>query len=128
MMAAVTWPSTWQEFIAPKQTESVVATALQLDALKILFSDPSVPISEVAVLITVDTIKLHDKEPGASDSELWCTLADGIKQLTEYNDKFVELFYEIGRAKLHGNPSLLLTAYWEWWTEWEFFCTYLSIQ
>ncbi|KAH8592203.1 hypothetical protein B0O99DRAFT_674755 [Bisporella sp. PMI_857] len=119
-MASSAWPSTWQEFIALQQEERIAATPLQLDALKLLFSDQSVPVSNVAKLITVDSIKAHEETPGASDSGLWRTLSDGIKQLTEYNDKFVELFYEIAKVPLHGATSTLLTAYWEWWTEWAF--------
>ena len=127
IMASSAWPSTWQEFIALLQEERIAATPSQLNALKLLFSDQSVPVSEVAKLITVDSVKAHEETPGASDSGLWRTLSDGIKQLTEYNDKFVEFFYEIAKVPLHGATSTLLTAYWEWWTEWAFSCKFILL-
>ncbi|KAF4634508.1 hypothetical protein G7Y89_g3609 [Cudoniella acicularis] len=126
-MEVTTWNATWQAFIEEEEAKistgsaNYLPTSFQLAALKTMFSDPTVPMSEIAKLITVDSILLKEKSPGASDSGLWRILADGIKQLTEYNDKFVELFFEIAQVPIYGSdlsPQFCLRYYWEWWTEW----------
>ena len=111
------WPITWEGFLNEQELERFTANYLQLAALRTMFSDPTVPLSEIAEQIAAESAKLRENTPGASDSKLWRTLADGIKQLTDYNDLFVELFLEL--AKVNG-----LIAYWEWWTEWAFECMF----
>jgi hypothetical protein len=83
--------------------------------------------SEIARLITVDTIALFETNPGSANLKLQRTSDDGINWLTNYIYKFVELFLEIGKAKVWGSNSLALMAYWEWWTEWAFNCKFSFI-
>jgi hypothetical protein len=63
----------------------------------ILFSDPTVPVSQLAEQIGGPIIKELEKNPGkpVECSPLWRTISLAIKQFTEFNDKFVELVVEL---------------------------------
>lgn len=107
----------WQDFLQRQEAAKLSATPSQLAALKLMFSDPGAPLSEIANFLTADSLRLFQMRPGASDIGLWSTLSEGIRELTEYNDTFVELFNEIAEIEIFGTTDLALGNYWEWWDE-----------
>lgn len=95
----------YQDFLSEQEKKKYSATPEELSALRILFADPSVPVSQVAQVITKPIIeenhraKTNPEKPSTYEySIIWRTIADAVRQLTEYNDKLVELVVEIQKT------------------------------
>ena len=92
--------TTWEEFIKLQENHETPITSEQLSALTKLFAEPNISASEIAMQITTPILKALEKEPDSPVDcfRLWRTIADAVKQLTNFNDRLVELVVEIQRV------------------------------
>ena len=115
-------PITWQEFIAAEEKEDYPLEPEQISALKTLFSDPNISVSEVAKQFTAPWKKEIDEHPGEHfpsymPSIIWRTVANAIRQLSEYNDKLVELVVEISKILDVNNQIASCADKYYYWVE-----------
>jgi hypothetical protein len=117
--------STFQVFLQKQAAQQYPLDAQQLAAFETLFSDDSVPVSEIANQITTPYIKDGSTQP-EDIFFLWRTIFDAVEQLTGFNDKLVELVTEI--QKVPGmETGGHMVQFNQTWTEFRNSCKY-SIQ
>jgi hypothetical protein len=116
---------TWQEFIADQEKEEYALIPEQLAAFKILFSEPTIPASEVAQQVAAPLLaQVKGPDDLPNESVLWRTVAYGIMQLTEFNDRlfdFVVAFQKIKSTNFSFNE---MVGFRQHWTEFVSGCTY----
>jgi len=107
--------TTWQDFIAAqREIEDYPLRPEQLAALELLFSDPTAQAPDIAKHI-VQTFPRDDDQ-----GIFWHTIANAIKQLTDFNDRLVDLV-----AAMQQN--LKMSFFGENWSEFIFYCTCVII-
>ncbi|RDL38480.1 uncharacterized protein BP5553_02820 [Venustampulla echinocandica] len=121
LVAHVIW-NCWEDFIAAQEKEEYPVESIQLSALRKLFSDPTVPISQVALELATPILKELEKNPGKTVDcfRLWRTIEAAIKQLTDYNDKLVELVIEFQKVPDQAGIIGCMQDFREHWTEFAF--------
>ncbi|OCK82276.1 hypothetical protein K432DRAFT_403048 [Lepidopterella palustris CBS 459.81] len=114
--------ATYQDFVAAQEKEEYPVASEQLSALKILFSDPTYPTSELAKQIAEPILKALEEKPTSPVDcfRIWRTIAAAIKQLTGYNHKLVELVVELQKAPDPLGYIALMQDFREHWTEFAF--------
>jgi len=120
---------TYQEFIATHSRPEYKLEPEHLSALETLFSDPSVPVSEVIKVMVAPWMSAieRNEDPFPDDRGLWfwINIADAIRQLTEFNSKFADLVLE-----LHKHPGEWLYKM-NWWAIWREFgysgCRFMNL-
>ncbi|KAF4631004.1 hypothetical protein G7Y89_g7132 [Cudoniella acicularis] len=115
---------TYEKFLAAQAKEDYPAEPEQLTALKTLFSDPTIPISQAAQQIVAPTLKYLEQNPGSqapdNDFILWRTIASAIKQLPEFNDRLLELVLEINKIPAANGYFKGLYDFYMHWREFAF--------
>ncbi|KAG6010972.1 hypothetical protein E4U43_008513 [Claviceps pusilla] len=118
---------TAQEFIAAEKNKESPLIPEQLEALTTFFTNPNVPVPQIAHDLTRPVISLHEaakKDPdllGTFDhGRLWSSLADAIEQLPDFHDKLVDLFVEIQEVSDPDDHFACMTDYQQYWTEFAF--------
>lgn len=113
---------TYQEFIAAQEAEEYPLNSTQLSGLKTLFSDPSVPVSQVAQEVAAPILKALKETPGAPVDTFifWRTIAAAVKELPQYNDRLVELVIELQKIPSPLDYLSYMTDFNQHWTEFEF--------
>jgi hypothetical protein len=73
----------WQEFIAAQREEEYPLNLEQLSAIETLFSDPSIPVSQIAKEIASPILKAREEKPKArvQSHELWRTITAAVEQV-----------------------------------------------
>lgn len=101
----------------------------QIAVFKPFFSDPTVPVSEIARQISVPIIKAlqeKNRETKAPDTyrygTLWRTMGEAIRQLTDFNDRFVKLVLELQKTPDPTGFLVCLDDFHMEWTERVFSC------
>lgn len=122
-------PISYQDFLSTQVKEDYPAAPEQLSALRTLFADPSVPVSQVAEQIARPIVEARQnclENPEAPDEYrygiLWRTIADAVRQLTEYNDRLVKLVVEIQKVPDPEGYIAFMQDFQEHWTEFAFDC------
>jgi hypothetical protein len=116
--------SEYEDFIAAQRQDDYPPDPEQLSALDTLFSDPAVPVSQLAEQIAGPIISALEKNPGkpVECSPLWCTISLAIKQFTEFSDKFVELVVELQKVSDPAGYIAGMDDMKMYWTEFAFNC------
>ncbi|KAK2601873.1 hypothetical protein QQS21_004559 [Conoideocrella luteorostrata] len=114
--------NTPEDFIREQEGEEYPAAPEQLAALKSFLTNPSVSASDAAKDITRPIIearqKALNKEPSDYDfTSLWSTIAEAVRQLTDHNDRLVELVTEIQKVPDQEGYIAFMQDYREHWTE-----------
>jgi hypothetical protein len=73
----------WQEFIAAQRNDEYPLDPAQLSALESLFSDPNIPVSQIAKEIASPILKALGENPGAGVDGflLWRTITAAVEQV-----------------------------------------------
>jgi hypothetical protein len=115
--------ATWQEFLAAQEKEEYCLEPDQVSALKTLFSDPNIPVSVVAKQFAAPWLRELEEQPGVpsnTPSVIWRTVADAIRELSEYNDKLVDLVVEM--SKLPNDTLYSMADKYYYWVEFVLSC------
>lgn len=123
------WHTSWQDFMAAEEVKQYSMDPEQIAAFKTFFSDPTTPISEIARRISIPIIKaLQEQNRDAKGLDtyrygaLWRAMGEAIRQLTEYNDRFVELVVELQRTPDPTGFLACMDDFHMEWTERVFSC------
>jgi hypothetical protein len=118
----------WEFFIKAQLNHEAPIASEQLSALSNLFVEPKSSIPEIARQITAPILRALEKEPDAPVDcyRLWRTIADAVKDLTEFNDKLVELVVEIQKVPDSIGYIAHMQDFRQYWTEFAFNCGSLS--
>jgi hypothetical protein len=111
---------TFQGFLQKQAAQEYPLEAQQLAAFETFFSNDAVAVSEISEQISRPYITDGTKEP-ADDYLLWRTIFDAVEQLTEFNDKLVELVTEIQKVP-HMETEGHMVQFRQTWTEFRNSC------
>ncbi|KAG5981692.1 hypothetical protein E4U55_002673 [Claviceps digitariae] len=115
---------TGQDFVNYENEKDLPLIPEQLYAIEAFFTDPSVPISQIAHDLTQPVIKLQQeakKNPGAVKEfdygRLWSSLTDAIARLPDFIDRIVDLVVEIQKVSDPEDHFGCMIDYQQYWTE-----------
>ena len=117
----------YKAFLASQEQEKYPLSSTQLSALRTFFSDPSVPVSQVAKQIAKPLLEIVEKVQRGESCEdrfgrLWRTIADAVRTLTSLNDRLVELVVELQRVEDPSGYIGAMCDFNEYWQEFAFDC------
>ncbi|KAF1950570.1 hypothetical protein CC80DRAFT_539604 [Byssothecium circinans] len=115
--------ASYESFIKSQTEQRYPPFAEQLAALETLFSDPSVPISEIAKKAADPLVVAYKNAPNGSGPDvakaarIMHALNIAVRELTEYNDKLVELVYEMHNMPGEEEAGVVLGYFNSEWIE-----------
>lgn len=116
------WHTSWQDFMAAEEVMQYPLQPEQIGAFEFFFFDRTVSTSEIVRQISVPIIKApQDQNLDAKGLDtyrygsLWRTTGEAIRQLTQYNDRFVELVLELQKTL---DPTGFLVCMDDFHMEW----------
>ena|ERR1700744_804737 len=114
----------WNKFIKEQEIHDAPLASEQLSALSSLSLESNISVSEIARQITAPILKSLDRKPDSPVDcyRLWRTVADAVKELTDYNDKLVELVVEIQKVPDTTGYITDMQDFRQHWTEFAFNC------
>jgi hypothetical protein len=103
--------SQYETFLASQQQQKYPLTTIQLSALRTLFSDPSVPVSQVAKQISgplIDSVEriMKGKSGEYNPDAFWRTILDAVRTLTSFNDRLVEFMVELQKVEVKVSDGI----------------------
>ena len=126
-----TMASTENDFFAAQANAEYPLLRQQLAALEKLVTDPAVPACKVAQDICAPIIAARQRALANPDhpdeygySILWRTIADAIRDLTDQNDRLVNLVVEISKVQDEEGYITHMYDYNEYWSSEGFECTF----
>lgn len=118
-----------EAFIAAQAKKEHPVLPEQLEALKTLLTNPAIPISKVAEDLTAPVLEHHQKtkqDPNISHdfdhATLWESITDAVKQLTDFNDRLVDLVVAIQKIPDPEGHYASMVDYTQYWTEFAYDC------
>lgn len=119
----------YHNFMVSQQSMKGPPTPEQLTALDALFSDSQAPVSDIAQAINRPYIEAIKENPSdrlnAVESQcarIWRTINNAVKQLTEQNDRLVQLVLEMLKASDPTCAEVLLHDFHQEWVEFAWDC------
>ncbi|KAF2123954.1 hypothetical protein P153DRAFT_351539 [Dothidotthia symphoricarpi CBS 119687] len=115
--------ASYQSFIKSQTEQRYPPFSEQLSALETLFSDPSVPVSEIAKRAADPLVVAYNNAPNGSGPDvakaarIMHSLNIAVRELTEYNDKLVQLVYEMHNIPGEEDAGIVFGYFNSEWTE-----------
>jgi hypothetical protein len=115
-----------EAFLASQAAQDYPLSSTQLNALAAFLLDEAFPVSEAAKNLTEPIVDAFKKDANEFDcDELWRTITDAVKKLTDMNDRLVQLVVEIQKIHDAEGGFTSMQGFNEHLTEFAFDCTSL---
>jgi hypothetical protein len=122
----------YETFLLAQQQKKYHILEVQVSAFRDLFSDPSIPLSNIAKRVSGPHIEGIQKQLRGERSHgvcgaFWSTFEDAVKTLTSFNDRLVDFLVELQKVE---DPTGFFTEMCEFkahWLEFAFNCELITL-